>query len=357
MESSSTKTPTLSKKQQQKSFSFKKAKRETIKNLVTTPYVNYWPIIKGEDVDLLVASLYNHLKLFKTPKLKIPWKLIKDVPAEKRKEFRIKYNEQGDNNDTMVVDKKSIILGVNSITQHLEQTALASLLISDDVKPHLMVRHLIDMSVMNGIPVLIVPKLREILQAKLGIKSVAFGLKKDLEQDSNYYLLNEKIRSIYNNYPVPEAQINFPRQRLFDSENIDTTAEDLDHNLSLSSTPNSQDDAYHEESEMEVDEKPPQDIYLYRKSKKERVFIPNSIVEVEKSNTLDFISFDRENNENNTSEQKMETYEIDTGVNKKRREKYQGLVVKRIKSNSERMQKKIEGIKKKKMKKKIVIKT
>lgn len=212
----------------------------------------------------------------------------------------------------------------------LESNEAQLVLITSDVEPQLMVKHVINLAVLKKVPILVVPDLRNILKSKTGIASVAIAIKKKLSSEE-FTRISGVCKKVFENYPVPPTHINYNRQEenptdLIGEEKRNKTKQVLfSTNSKLS-----------KENESEKQEKSTQ-FHLLRKNKTERSFIPELSISGDNSqkrlnklqDSADFLSFG--------------TKEINAGL-----KTYKSLKIKRIKNNSNRSKKKIEMLQKKK---------
>lgn len=164
----------------------------------------------------------------------------------------------------MLFCREGLILGVNDVTKGLESGNLHCVLITADVKPKLMVEHIIDQSILLQIPVLVVPELRKVVKDTCGISSVTIAFTDVIK----YAEIHEAIEQIAVNYPIPRNHIHFNRITaensviVIDDSIIEINEEEDRRNFSEQNCDDKQQD-------------PSTDgIYLYRKSVTERVFVP-----------------------------------------------------------------------------------
>ncbi|KAL1494068.1 hypothetical protein ABEB36_009725 [Hypothenemus hampei] len=309
--------PVLTKAQQKNSLRAKKTKtKAVVRNVLASPYSKYWPKITAEEATTLREILTNNLPKIVVSMEKIPWKEYKKISKSKRKPQNQK------NDQELIAEKKQgLIFGVNDVTKALEKASVASVLITEDVQPRLMVEHLIEQSVLTLTPILVVPKLREILKTVCGFSSITIAFTKL----KKYPMIQQVIENIYKNHPVPRNYIHF--QKYLDTVNssiivIDDTLRDDDSVIYLDDT-------------IGNDESKIKSFYLYRDSKQQRAFVPEkSSVPLEKhtfqSNSEDFVAFNVDN------------------VNNEMPMQYECLKVKKTKGDSNRNKRKLDVIKTKK---------
>lgn len=231
---------------------------------------------------------------------------------------------------SMCVYYRAVMLfGINEITRALENDNVTCILITSDVQPQLMVKHIIDMAVLKNKPTLIVPNLRSLLRETTGITSVVFAFKQNVISDHLLEII-KTIIALSKNYHVPKGHINYERGLL--NMEKDTLSNIIPSKIKFEESES--------DEEMSVEENDnsanKNEYYLYRKSKTQRVFIPDLSVnsmEMKLENTVskklnDFLSFE----EPASKKQKI----------------YKSLKVNRIRNNNDRNNKKLEMIKWKK---------
>lgn len=212
--------------------------------------------------------------------------------------------------------------GINEVTKLLEKDEAISVLLSSDVTPQLMIKHVIDLCVFKRIPVLVVPDLKQFLKDTVGIGATVLAFRNNLLTDSKLYLVHKRITDMFVNYPISEKHAAF--------NIIDTNFFDVVSNETI------KDDKTKVDLHIE-------NVYLYRDiSKTGRVFVPKNSNE-SKGNRVDtvethltgFLSL----NDNIDDSSKLSTYN--------------SLVVKQIKGNPHRNKRKVDMIKNKKKKQRI----
>lgn len=86
-------TLVLSASQQKNTLRRKRnKKKETIKNVLGTPYAYYWPLVKNTDETNLRDVLAKNLPRLRENKVAIPYRDIKNIPKDQRKSYRTKFN-------------------------------------------------------------------------------------------------------------------------------------------------------------------------------------------------------------------------------------------------------------------------
>lgn len=207
--------------------------------------------------------------------------------------------------------RKDYAFGVNEVTKSLEKSKLQAVLIASDVSPRLLVKHVIDMCIVKNVPVLVITELRQSLQQRFGVTAVVFGVK------SNDFLV-QVLKDVYVNYPVPEDHIHYLRmlQNCAEKDSGDVVVQEVQM----------------KESDDEKEEV--KDLYLYRTSKRERVFKPEKS-EVKVVNVVAPLKPD------------FGFLSLEDAVEKTNpTPNYKALVVKRLKGNKNREKRKREMIQK-----------
>lgn len=218
---------------------------------------------------------------------------------------------------------------MNDITKAVEQRIVKSVLITDDVKPKLMVEHLIDQSVLFRIPTLVVPNLRTKLEEICGFSSIAIGF----TQPVKYKDVQQIIEKLGAKYPVPREHINF--QRSVDLMDVISIDDNLDTSLIQESECKANEHVDVSSSPMSVTEC--SSIYLYRTGKGERAFVPEKSSDKYKNSSKlvtdesGFLPFSNGQNICSKTEPKSD--------------KYIPLKVKKMKGDSNRRKRKIEEMK------------
>lgn len=198
----------------------------------------------------------------------------------------------------------------------------SSVLITSEVEPRLMVKHVVDLAVLHNTPLLIVPNLKTILKEHIGINSMVLAFKLNAEIPSNYSIIIEEIKEIYTKHLPPEKHINFNR-----IEAVEEAPQAMDVEI-----------ATKEKIETIASFK---NCHLRRQDTTQRVFVPELSTDGEATTVLDKTSTD------------LNYIPIgDIKVSKKEPTKpkvsYKSLIVKRVTGNKDRNKKKIDTLKRKK---------
>ncbi|KAK9752719.1 Ribosomal protein L7Ae/L30e/S12e/Gadd45 family [Popillia japonica] len=243
----------ISEKRQKSTLRGKKAKKSTVKNVLTSPYTHYWPLLKKEDDVNLKAILKSNLATIRKTKPNIPWEEIKQIPKEQRRAYRARLSEI-DHSGARNITSKSIYLGINEVTKIIEKDEAISVLLANDVEPHLMIKHIIDLCILKLVPILVVSNFKEFLKQVLGISAAAIAFAKDVVDNEKNETIIQAINRIFLSYPIPTGHACFNNENL----NFLTTSHTNEHNI-------------HTKQDLNVD------VYLYRDDKSSgRVFIPRS---------------------------------------------------------------------------------
>lgn len=219
------------------------------------------------------------------------------------------------------------MIGVNEVTKSLELDEIGTVLLTGDVNPQMMVKHVVDLAVLRNVPLLVVPELRTVLKQSIGFGSLAIGFKKNLTMDSKYWAIDQKVKELAANYPVPVNHINVARQQVAPEVNKMETESRSD-----------------ETSESRL-ASPPQVYYLYRTSIKYRCFVPEStqktdeVVHKMQVDSSGFVPFAASVLEKEAPEEVSHT--------RPRKISYKSLLIKKVRNNEDRSKKKIEMLKRK----------
>lgn len=327
-------TPVLSKKQMKNSLSAKKNRpKETIKNVIKLPYNNYfWPEALTEDQEELENILRNNLPRYQDKKIQIPYHELKNIPKLERKDFRIKYGQDRNIPQEKTLKPAGVLIGINAVSKALETNSAQAILISADVEPRLLVQHIIDQAVLYNVPILCVNNLRGKIKTITGIGTVCFGISKDMCDNPKYKLIIEQIESIFNKIPPPTSHINYDRSinsfKIQNEPEIERKKEKMQVN----------------EAEIR------KSVYLKRANDNSRAFVPIN-EESKKTFTMEvdqtgFLGF---------TETSVKKLNDDSKINKNfngrekkalSRSQYKALIVKRLKGDVNRNQRKMKKMKK-----------
>ncbi|XP_043464283.1 uncharacterized protein LOC122499826 [Leptopilina heterotoma] len=250
---------TLANSQQKRGVATKrKASLKGLRNVFAQPFNNYWPLLKNDQVGVLEQSLQKYLSSIQQPKTSIPWTQLRKMSKAERQ--AIKISKLKDEESTTPTSSVIFVTGINAVTRGLEKKCLNSVLLDSHVEP-VLIKHVVVMCEADNIPIVLVPFLKTVTSGTIGFKTAAFALKKEVENstDHNLHSLHKKIL---------ELSCEFDRPKLCNplySEQV-SMIEKTTENIVLV-----QDDEWRKtKTEITV----LSDIYLYRSSNEERVFIP-----------------------------------------------------------------------------------
>lgn len=209
------------------------------------------------------------------------------------------------------------------MTKGLESGNVRCVLITADVKPKLMVEHVIDQSVLMRTPVLVVPELRTVLKQICRISSVTIAFTDVIK----YAEVREAIEQTAVKYPIPTNHIHFNRI----TTASDTSVIVIDDSIMDINEDENERNSSEQNRDDKQDEPSTDGIYLFRKSVTERVFVPEKSSEQIKNlghmqlDSMEFLPF---------------------GVSSAPTvPKYKSLTVKRVKGDVNRAKRKITQIK------------
>ncbi|GJQ80123.1 hypothetical protein Trydic_g19404 [Trypoxylus dichotomus] len=201
-------------KQEKTTLRGKKGKRNTIKNVLTSPYTHYWPLLKSEDDTSLKTILKSNLARIRVPKQNTPWEEIKHVPKNQRSAYRKKLSGL-DPSRPCDLTSKCICFGINGVTKLLEKDEAFAVLLANDVSPHFMIKHLVDLCVFKRVPFLIVEDFKGFLKEVVGISSAAIAFRKSINHETYIKIVLEKITDIFKSYPIPTTHASYNDERSF----------------------------------------------------------------------------------------------------------------------------------------------
>ncbi|XP_011506054.1 PREDICTED: ribonuclease P protein subunit p38-like [Ceratosolen solmsi marchali] len=249
-------TPILSKPQQRKSLSAKKTPIRGLKNVLGQPFEMTWPHLQNDQDSVLENLLRKLLIVLKPAEHKISWsKLYKMNKEERSAAKKAALSSCTDNSNKFNLN--SVIFGINKVTRSLEKDDVSCILLDANVDPKLLVKHIVQMAELKGVPTLLISFLKIVTLDTIGFASAAVALKKQVQTspDDYFYSLFEKISELSLEF------VNLKRPvRLFE-ENL--PVDELIPKQTQKQKTNKDD------NESEFD-----NVFLIRKSKKERVFIP-----------------------------------------------------------------------------------
>lgn len=296
-----------------------------------------------------------------------------------------------------------LLNGINTVTKSLEKNEVSAILLSSDINPQFMVKHVIDLAVLLSVPVLVVNNLRKTLLDITGISSACFSIKNFNGSEPSLAKICNTIRDIAKDYPVPVNHINYNRREKLEAflastkktEHGNTEIHKVDPSGDSTSAGQNNRvnndlivlekdvESVEEDEGMSVDENsddnedgtsfenspntakkfdlrnikiPVEAFLMQRTSESERVFQPElskAAKEVSLQNKLnesgDFFAFDTTAGVRNETSDFMEFSDGGSGVKaqaKPSSKAYKSLKVKRVRNNKDRGKRKIEMLKK-----------
>lgn len=277
----------------------------------------------------------------------MPYSDIKTIPKEERKHFRNTYADGTSLNPEAELVKyehsittkwlyyctshslffrKHILLSINQVTRELEKRSMCCIIITEDVTPTVLVKHIVDLAVLRDTPLLIMPNLRNILSEKVGISSTVFGIK-NLASNCRLETIAKVIIDTAKKYPVPVEHHNYKRikKNLSDAKDVVGTG---NYKVLTKGSLNVNNVVHNNRKSCKF--------HLNRISRNERVFVPcaqmETVTDEAKSTNNNFITFCGVD---------------DVRIENKKKE-YRFLKVNRTRNNPRRVPQKLESIKRKK---------
>ncbi|XP_015607958.1 uncharacterized protein LOC107273876 isoform X2 [Cephus cinctus] len=244
-----------------------------------------WPVLE-DDKD---ASLKNLLKrllvVLKRNPVNISWAKLKKMT----KEERLVAKEAAKTEVSTLADQKiinSTVIGVNAVTRSLEKNAVCCVLLDANVEPVLLIKHIVNMALKRNVPVLLIPFLKSVTVETMNFATAAIAFKNNVAKDeANYFHeLFKKIVDLAANYPVPDKAVKLLQ------EDTESQNKELLHNNSCVETDHSTDtDKSIKLFTVSTN------VYKYRTSRNERVFIPENAMEIQTPGKVwtDFIAVDQ----------------------------------------------------------------
>ncbi|XP_031841026.1 uncharacterized protein LOC116430690 [Nomia melanderi] len=338
-------TPVLTKQQQRHTLSAKKTPAKGLRNVLAQPQDNFWPIVKGDVCTELEDILKRLMPAVRRPPRMIPWSQLKQMKKEERNKAKAEALLKQENvpNTDLV---NSVILGINAITRSMEKDNVCCVLMDANIDPQLLIKHIIMMAQNKKIPILLLSNFKTILLNTIGLTSAACAFKNTVMKspEHHFYPLYKKICDIFEDMPLPKTSL----QLFKDTEPLEQSMLCKEDVISLK---NESEDKTSESTEFTIST----NVYKYRSSRKERIFIPpsatvSSINESTKEQIepTDFISLNNYDSDEDDASIKKHTRYINIHEDKRRNKKsfistnkspnvtYLPLKVKRLQGNSNR---------------------
>ncbi|XP_046753491.1 uncharacterized protein LOC124416440 isoform X2 [Diprion similis] len=265
-------TPVLSKKQQKKALSGKKAPVKGLRNVLAQPYEFCWPILRTDFGDL-TTLLETTMPAIRRSSLNLPWSHLGKMKKAERQAAR---EEARRKLDTPLPDQNilnSIVVGVNEVTRLLERDDACCVILESNVEPMLLIKHIVTMADLKTIPVILVPFLKSVTLETVGFACAAIALKTVAQ--SEYHHFHHLYKKVF------ELATNFHRSRPLKLEFEKPT----DSNSFIDETIMNIENSHHKHTaHSDKSFTLSTDVYKYRDSQKQRVFVPQS------SNTSDIVT-------------------------------------------------------------------
>lgn len=179
-------------KAQNKTIRNKVAAPKSIRAVLATPHKKI-NIEVGLESQNEVTDIMKNLFGTASPTVKIPYKDIKSIPKDQRKEFRKKFNIE----ESIQSKHNCFVTGINQIIRKLESKDLEALIVSSDLNNNAQILNdnLIRLCVTNKIPIISLPNLRNQLKVSLNGNHTAVAFKSD-QTCQNFSILINKIRDL-----------------------------------------------------------------------------------------------------------------------------------------------------------------
>lgn len=177
---------TLSKKQQKKTLSAKKAAKKLVRNTLDNPFYFDWPDIDFSTEEKIKGLIKELCDGIAKPSSRIPSSELKGLTLKEKIEKRkLAAAEQ---KKALMKDEKyekklrlwaDIVVGVNAVTRAVEKDQLGVVIASRDTEPRFMLTFLIPLCATRQCPLVGISRLSPLCQHLLGLKSCSvFGIKK-----------------------------------------------------------------------------------------------------------------------------------------------------------------------------------
>ncbi|KAJ8715161.1 hypothetical protein PYW08_005142 [Mythimna loreyi] len=212
--------------------------KKTIKNVLCRPDPVFWPELTEDEGRRLESALKKHKIV--VPEFKKPhWKDLKLIPKEKRpKPPKLKKID-------------GLLLGIRECSDAVQNGECSAIIIEAKVNPRMIVEPIIEMCTTKDVPLLCLNELRKITAANFGVPASCLGIKNNSLLD-----VRKEILEIAENHKRPEQtnqlkKTNDSIVEKMDIENIETKEEREGSGVTTFQ-------------------------FLYRTSKKNRLFVPNA---------------------------------------------------------------------------------
>ncbi|KAI5749061.1 uncharacterized protein LOC103516335 [Diaphorina citri] len=352
----------------------KKKVQKSLKNVVASPYnQQYWYPLQKDDLKTLQDCMGKNLPALVNLKSRIPWKQLKKLSKDDRKtklnEKRNKIKEV-ENNQPLFHMRSFLTIGLNETSKHLSQDGLCCIVVDGSPKSKRIAVFLVNMAFAKHIPVVICPGLLELTLSRFGFKTVAFGIKKKVndsaEEMKKLISLQNIVVEMFSKQVLTQPilcdrfkqvleevgnQLKPGHEDLSAEHSMEDESCDIKEEKPEVSSEDNQPDSMDigaDGNERVTSQNTIEGLYRYRTNNSYRVFIPQVTTLSSVSSTEDFISVASSNLIKPSSKQEMvsmnkrtktvdDMFFIDTG----------GLVkppvVKKIKPNPKRVKGKLKG--------------
>lgn len=158
----------------------KKKVQKPLKNVLTSPYSQYWSTLKDGDLEILHQSLKKNLPALVNLKSRIPWKHLRKLDREDRikrldeKKEKIKATES---NKPIVEMRSFLSIGLNETSRSLSRGELSCLVLDGDRGSSRLAGFLLNLSLVQHVPALVCPGLLQLTLARFGFKAIALGIR------------------------------------------------------------------------------------------------------------------------------------------------------------------------------------
>lgn len=230
--------------------------KKSIKNVLCRPDPVFWPEITEDEGKRLESTLKKHK--IDIPEFKKPhWKTLKQIPKEKRPK------------PPQLKKVDGLLLGIRECTEAVQNKQCAAIIIEAKINPRMIVQPILEMCRTKDIPVLCLNDLRNVTRINFGVPTSCLGIKCNSLSD-----VTKVIVELAKNHPKPKLSNDLKKANKIEVENK-AIAEKMDIEVLKA-------------SEVTTFQ------FLYRTSKKNRVFVPNASENVKQPTEFigqDFIEF------------------------------------------------------------------
>uniref|UniRef100_A0A2A4K0X1 Ribosomal protein L7Ae/L30e/S12e/Gadd45 domain-containing protein n=1 Tax=Heliothis virescens TaxID=7102 RepID=A0A2A4K0X1_HELVI len=253
--------------------------KKSIKNVLCRPDPVFWPEITEDEGKRLESTLKKHK--IDIPEFKKPhWKTLKLIPKEKRPR------------PPQIKKVDGLLFGIRECADTVQNKNCAAIIIEAKVNPRMIVQPILEMCRTRDVPVLCLNDLRNVTRLYFGVSTSCLGIKCNSLSD-----VTRAIVDIAKNHPKPKLSNDLKKSNNIEVEKMEKVSKVSDATTFQ---------------------------FLYRTSKKSRIFVPNASENVKQPTKFigqDFIEF---------SEKPAQ----------KDSKAYMKMILKRISNNPDRVKKK-----------------